>query len=57
MTRTLILGVGFGEFGGEQVEVVWAGLGMDGKEVGLGFAGVVESDAGRHVDEENRRRG
>jgi len=54
MTTTLILGVSFGEFGREQVEVVWAGLGMDGEEVGLGFAGVVKSDAGGHVDEENR---
>ena len=53
MTTTLVLRVSFGEFGREQVEVVWAGLGMDGEEVGLGFAGVVKSDAGGHVDEEN----
>jgi hypothetical protein len=53
MTTTPLLGVSFGEFGREQVEVVWAGLGMDGQEVGLGFAGMVESDAGGHVDKEN----
>jgi hypothetical protein len=53
MTTTPILGVSFGEFGREQVEVVWAGLGMDGEEVRLGIAGVVKSDAGGHVDEEN----
>ena len=53
MTATLILGVSFCEFGREQVEVMWAGLGVDGEEVGLGFADVVESDAGGHVDEEN----
>ena len=53
MTTILILGVNFGEFGREQVEVVWAGLGMDEEEVRLGFADVVKSDAGGHVDEEN----
>jgi hypothetical protein len=57
MTTTLILGASFCEFGREQVEVVWAGLGMDGEEMGLSFAGVVESDAGGHVDEENGRGG
>jgi hypothetical protein len=57
MTTTLILRVSFCEFGREQVQVVWAGLGVDGENVGLGFAGVVESDAGGHVDEENGRGG
>ena len=36
---------------------MWAGLGMDGEEMGLSFAGVVESDAGGHVDKENGRGG
>lgn len=57
MTTTLILRVCFCEFGREQVEVVWAGLGVNGEEMGLGFADVVESDAGGHVDEENGRGG
>jgi hypothetical protein len=30
---------------------------MDGEEVGLGFAGVMESNAGGHMDEENGRGG
>jgi hypothetical protein len=57
MPTTLILRVSFCEFGREQVEVVWAGLGVNGEEVGLGFAGMAESDAGGHVDEENGRGG
>ena len=50
----LVFRRGFGEFRGEQVEVVRAGLGVDGQELGLGVAGVGEGEARRHVDEEER---
>lgn len=43
----------FRKLGREEVEIVRAGLSMDGEQVGLGFAGVVQCETRGHVDEED----